>query len=68
MIATGLTDWMVGSRVYMGPSGHRYAESDYRTITAYESSTGKLTLDSILTYYHYGAAASTEDKYTADNG
>ena len=68
MIATGLTDWKVGSKIYMGPTGHQYAESDYSTIKAYDGTTGKVTLEAKLKFYHYGAAASTESKYKPEYG
>ena len=41
----------------------QYHHSDYRTISAYDTSTGVVTLDSALNYYHWRAAASTETDY-----
>jgi len=68
MIAKGLTDWKVGDKIYMGPTGHKYKESDYSEIKAYDSATGKLTLKAKLKYYHWGAAATTATKYKAEYG
>jgi len=68
MIAKSLTDWKVGDKIYMGPTGHGYSESDYSEIKAYDGATGKLTLKAKLKYYHFGAAASTETKYKPEYG
>lgn len=68
MIAKGLTDWKVGARIHMGPTGHSGTDSDYAEIKAYDGATGKLTLKAKLSFYHYGAAASTASKYKAEYG
>jgi hypothetical protein len=52
----------------MGPTGHNAYDSDYSQIKAYDTVTGKLTLEKALSFYHYGAAASTATKYPAGNG
>ena len=61
-VGTGL-DWTAGDQIYIAPTALQYHHSDYRTISAYNTNTGEVTLDSALTYYHWGAAASTATDY-----
>jgi hypothetical protein len=42
----------------------KHKESDYAIISAYDSTTGLITLDRPLNYYHFGASLSTATKYS----
>jgi len=63
MVDKLMDDWKVGERIFIATSGHWAYNSDYATIKAYDSATGKLTLTAPLKFYHFGDAASTESKY-----
>lgn len=54
---------MAGDKLHIAPTAIQYDHSDYKTITAYNSGTGEVTLDSGLSYYHWGASASTAADY-----
>lgn len=56
-------DWMAGEEIYFAPTNHQYEHSEYRTIVAYESSTGKLVVDTPFEHYHFGEAATHKDAY-----
>ena len=62
MVDTGM-DWVAGEQIYLAPTSFTFTASDYATIQAYDTATGELTLTAPLTYYHFGAAASTAAKY-----
>mmetsp|Transcript_29621 Transcript_29621/g.95059 ORF Transcript_29621/g.95059 Transcript_29621/m.95059 type:complete len:1807 (+) Transcript_29621:66-5486(+) len=49
-------DWLVGDKIVIAPTEFSYREAEVRTITAVSGQV--LTLDSALTYKHYGAAAT----------
>jgi hypothetical protein len=61
-VATGL-DWGAGDKLHIAPTATQFGHSDYKTITGYNTSTGVVTLDSALSYYHWGASASTATDY-----
>jgi hypothetical protein len=61
-VATGL-DWVTGDKLHIAPTAMQFDHSDYKTITGYNSGTGVVTLDSALTYYHWGASSSTASDY-----
>ncbi len=42
----------------------KWFERDFGVIQSYDSSTGTLTLQNPLTYYHWGAAVSTAAQYS----
>ena len=54
-------DWGEGDQIYLAPTALQYDHSDYRTIEKFEG--GLVTLTEPLNFYHWGAAASTEDDY-----
>jgi hypothetical protein len=61
-VATGL-DWGSGDQLHIAPTAIQFDHSDYKTITAYNTNTGEVTLDSGLSYYHWGASSSTASDY-----
>jgi hypothetical protein len=61
-VATGL-DWTSGDQIHIAPTAIQFDHSDYKTITAYNTNTGEVTLDSGLSYYHWGASSSTASDY-----
>jgi hypothetical protein len=57
-------DWKVGDRIAIAPTGVKFNETDEAVITAYDASSGEVTLDSALRFQHYGAATSTASSYS----
>jgi hypothetical protein len=54
-------DFKVGDRIAIAPTDIKYDRGETRNITAI--SGGTITLDSALTWYHFGAASSTKSSY-----
>lgn len=61
-VDTGLT-WAVGSKIYLAPTSFSRTASDYGVITAYDTLTGVITLQTALAHYHFGAAVTTAADY-----
>lgn len=56
-------DWVAGDKIAILPTAMQHDHTDYRTISAYESSTGVITLNEPLKYYHWGSGDSTARDY-----
>jgi len=58
-----MIDLRVGDRIALAPTDMKYDTGETRNVTAYDHTTGTVTLDSALKWYHFGAAESTATKY-----
>ena len=56
------TGWAVDDEIVIAPTSYDYKQTEKRKITAINTSTGEVTLDSNLEHPHYGAAAA--ESYT----
>lgn len=61
-VAPALT-WAVGDKIFLAATSYKRDSGDYAEITAYDTTTGVITLKAALTKYHYGAATSTATDY-----
>jgi parallel beta-helix repeat protein len=61
-VETGL-DWKVNDTISLPSTSINWFELDTATIISYNIDTGVATLDRKLSYYHYGASASTGAQY-----
>jgi hypothetical protein len=52
-VESGL-DWVAGDRIALGPTSFTHDRSEDNFVTAYDSSTGKVTLQTALKYHHWG--------------
>jgi hypothetical protein len=59
---TGL-DLVQGDRIALTASSYRYDTGENFFVSSYDSSTGKVEIDSVIQYHHYGAPESTGEKY-----
>lgn len=59
-------DLVEGDALGLLPTGMDLEEYDYVWVSSYDASTGVVTLDRELSYLHYGAAESLEEKYGVD--
>lgn len=60
----GNVDLVEGDRIALPPTDIQETTHDTRTVAAYDKSTGKITLDKALDWYHFGAEKSTAEKYS----
>ena len=63
--ATNLTvdkglDWVAGDVLGFAPTATIHNNSEEATVKSYDGATGALVLNTGLSYYHFGAAASTD--------
>jgi hypothetical protein len=63
LIDTGL-DLVQGDRLALLPTSYDSDARDDVFVKSYDSSSGLVTLNSSLNYYHFGAAVSTASKYS----
>ena len=63
MVDTGL-DLVPGDRLALLPTSFASEAKDDVFVKTYDNSTGLVTLNSSLDYYHFGAAESTASKYS----
>lgn len=56
-------DWVAGDRIALGPTSFTHDRSEDNFVTAYDSSSGKVTLQTPLKYHHWGATYSTAENY-----
>ncbi len=63
MIDSGL-DLVPGDRLALLPTSYASDARDDVFVSSYDSSTGSVTLNTSLNYYHFGAAESTASKYS----
>jgi hypothetical protein len=56
-------DLVPGDRLALLPTSYKYRTRDDVFVQSYDSSSGLVTLNSSLNFYHYGAAESTASKY-----
>jgi uncharacterized protein YqfB (UPF0267 family) len=54
-------DWQVGDELYLAPTSFSANAGEYAVISAIDATT--ITLETVTTNYHYGAAESTAVKY-----
>jgi len=59
----GLSDWLVGDKIWLAPTSYDALASDYNTIKAIDQNTGVVTLETKLKHYHFGADRGTEGTY-----
>jgi len=62
LIDSGL-DLVPGDRLALLPTSYAQDARDDVFVSSYDSSTGLVTLNTSLNYYHFGAAESTASKY-----
>lgn len=60
----GGLDLVPGDRIALAPTGYSYYAGEEAFIDSYDTGSGEATLTGPLTYYHYGAPASTADDYS----
>jgi hypothetical protein len=63
-VETKNVDLVEGDRIAFPSTTAVYDQYDTKTVVSYDSSTGTITLDSPLSWYHFGAAESTAGKYS----
>ena len=63
LIDSGL-DIVPGDRLALLPTSFAPNAADDAFVQSYDNSTGLVTLDRYLSYYHFGAAVSTASKYS----
>jgi len=63
LIDSGL-DLVPGDRLALLPTSYAQDARDDVFVSKYDSSTGLVTLNTSLNYYHFGAAESTASKYS----
>ena len=63
LIDTGL-DLVPGDRLALLPTSYAPDAADDVFVKTYDNSTGLVTLNTPLKYYHFGAAVSTASKYS----
>ena len=63
MVDAGL-DLVPGDRLALLPTSYAQDARDDVFVQSYDNSTGLVTLNSSLNYYHFGAAVSTASKYS----
>lgn len=56
--------WQVNDTIGLAPTAMIWQESDYAVVKSYDNSTGAVTLDRKLDYYHWGASVSTAANYS----
>jgi lipopolysaccharide export system protein LptA len=56
-------DLVPGDRIALSATSFAATASDQAHVVSYDNATGKVTLDSKLNHYHWGAAESTGAKY-----
>jgi hypothetical protein len=57
-------DIVPGDRLALLPTSYAPEAADDVFVKSYDISTGLVTLDRYLSYYHFGAAESTASKYS----
>jgi len=65
LVEPGL-DLAAGDRLGLLPTSFNYSTNDDVVVKTYNPSTGSVTLESALEYYHYGKAESTQDEFGVD--
>jgi len=56
-------DLKEGDRIALAPTSVTYNEGETRNVASYDASTGVVTLDEALKWYHFGAEESTANLY-----
>ena len=63
LVDAGL-DLVPGDRLALLPTSYAPDAADDVFVKSYDNTTGLVTLDRYLSYYHFGAAVSTASKYS----
>jgi len=56
-------DIVKGDKLAFAPTAFAQTAGDVKTVSSYDSETGKTVLTSGLSFYHYGAEKSSADSY-----